>query len=350
MTFEEINKNAYDLTQSEVKKVRSQMVDDYNRALKDINKQIRKVYNETLSGVAPERYFAVMTKYNRLKNLRDSIQKAYMKSARDAGRKIEAAAKLAISNLYYRHMYALNWSAEAQDVFVVLNEKVIQVSVYGTPEIWQEIRERKLREIERVFGELREYQPQSGTLLEELIKKRRPQVLSDIESNIRQGLIKGEGVQKVSRRIRDVMGTDINNAERIVRTESHRNMLAGNFAMTEAARSEGVDVRREIASVLDDRTRRQSAQVDGLKENEEGYFIYPGGVRVRIPGNSGIARYDVNDRESVVNRVPGIEPNTRRARDPVTGENEIISFKSFDEWAKSKGLRRNRYGEIIRPD
>ncbi len=337
MTWEEANKASYNMTKREINKVRDMMVDDYDAALKDITRRLRKAYNEVLDGVAPERYHAVMTKYNRLKKLNKEIQSAYMKHARSAGRKIEASSKLAISNAYYRQLFTLEWSGN--EVFTLLPDEVIQASVQGTPVEWGRIAEE--------FGDMDDYLPQSGTLLEELIKKRRPQVLSDIESGIRQGLIKGEGFRKTARKIRDVMGTDINNARRIARTEGHRNMMQGNYASTQAAKQKGVEIKRQIVAVLDNRTRPQSAQVDGLVENEQGYFEYPGGVQVRIPGNSGVPGWDINDREAVINIAEGVEPTTRRARNPVTGETDIINFSDFDTWAKNNGLTRNRYGQLL---
>jgi len=99
--------------------------------------------------------------------------------------------------------------------------------------------------------------------------------------------------------------------------------------------------------VIGDRTRPQSAQVDGRMENDDGFFKYPGGALVKIPGNSGVPGWDINDRESVINIIDGVPPTTRRARDPVTGETDIISFRSFDEWAKENGLTRNRYGQLL---
>ncbi len=339
MTYQDANRSAYNLTAREIGQVENMMVDDYNAALKEINRKLRKVYNEILDGVKPDRYYAVMTKYNRLKNLNKEVQAAYLKHARSAGRKIEASSKVAISNAYYRNLYLIEWSGK--EVFTLLPDDVIKASVYGTPQEWARIA--------KDFGEQSKYLPQSGTLLEELIKKRRPQVLADIESGIRQGLIQGEGYRKTARKIRDVMGTDINRALKITRTEGHRNMMQGNYAASQTAKAQGVEMKRQIVSVLDDRTRPQSAQVDGEIENDQGYFQYPGQL-VQIPGNSGRPEWDIYDRESVINIIDGVEPTTRRARAPSgpnEGETDIISFKYFDEWAKENGLTRNRYGQLL---
>lgn len=338
MTFQELQKSAYTFTEREVKAVSKQMVDDYKVAIEAVDKELNKLYLETLSGVKPENYFAVASKYDRLENLLTRFEKQYLDAARRAGRKIKQAAELSLSNLYYRHMYAINWSPAADNVFVALNPKVIEAAVYGQAAAWDELVRR--------YGEREAYLPESGTLLNELIKKRRPQVLSDIRANIRQGLIQGHCYKKTARKVRDTLNTDINKALRIVRTESNRNMNIGNLAINRVAKDEGVDVQRQIVSVLDDRTRPQSAQVDGLVENEQGYFVYPNGTLVRTPGNSGVARWDINDRESVINIVEGIQPTVRRARNPDTGKTDLISWGSFDDWRKSHGLKKNRYGQF----
>jgi hypothetical protein len=138
-----------------------------------------------------------------------------------------------------------------------------------------------------------------------------------------------------------------NNAERIIRTETHRTRSLGHYAASQDAKSQGARIRRQIVSVLDDRTRAQSAAVDGRYENEDGLFLYPGGVLVAVPGDSGVPGWDINDRESVIDVVEGWDPETRRARNPATGENEVIGMQSFREWADAVGLRRNRYGELV---
>lgn len=340
MTFDELQKSSYLLTEKEVKVLSKQMAADYKGAIEAIDKELHKLYLKTLSGVKPENYFAVASKYDRLENMLVRLEKQYLRTARAAGRKVAQSAELSLSNLYYRQMYAVNWSPAADGVFVALNPKVVEAAVYGQAAAWDKLK--------KIYGDRKDYMPQSGTLLDELIKKRRPQVLSNIRSNIRQGLIQGHGYKKTARKVRDVMSTDLGNALRIVRTESNRNMNIGNLAMNRAAKDAGLGVQRQIVSVLDDRTRSQSAQVDGLVENKDGYFEYPGGILVRTPGNSGIPGYDINDRETVINIVDGIKPTMRRARNPMTGKTDLISWKSFDDWAKEKGLSYNKSGQLVK--
>jgi hypothetical protein len=40
------------------------------------------------------------------------------------------------------------------------------------------------------------------------------------------------------------------------------------------------------------------------------------------------------------------EPKARRGRDPVTGQNQVFDYKTFEQWAREKGLKRNKYGKL----
>jgi hypothetical protein len=46
-------------------------------------------------------------------------------------------------------------------------------------------------------------------------------------------------------------------------------------------------------------------------------------------------------------QVDGIQPTARRARNPVDGKNEIISWESFEDWRKENGLQYNKRGILV---
>lgn len=347
MTYEEIVNSSYNLTEREVAAVARQMRSDYRAAVKKMEAELSKLWLEILDGVDESRRYAVAVQYNRLDNLIRAVNSEYMRVARLVSQNANHASLVSISNLYYRQLYVSNFAPGASGLFTVLSPAVIEASVYGTTKVWDELKRAAKERIARTAGSVDEYLPKSGTLIRELTRKRRAGVLSDLETAIRQGIIQGTGFRKTARRVRDILGTDLNNALRIVRTESHRNMLAGNFAMTQSARAEGLDARRQIVSVRDDRARPQSITVNRQMEDDEGYFIYPGGVKVRYPGNSGVARWDINDRESVITIIDGVEPTVERVRNPRTGRTEIISWNGFDEWRRANGIRLNSFGQMV---
>ncbi len=178
--------------------------------------------------------------------------------------------------------------------------------------------------------------------------KNRRRTIDKLKTELTQGMIQGKSFQQTSKAVADVMNNSISNAQRIVRTESMRAMNAGSFANYNAALSVGADLYRQILATLDTRTRQQSQEVDGRTDKDHpGYFLYPGGVKVAYPGNSGVAGWDINDRERSINVVPGHEPNSRRGRNPVTERNEIMTFRDFPAWARENGLRKSASGKYV---
>jgi AraC-like DNA-binding protein len=339
LTLRELQDQGYNITRREYMALHGRVTQELKTALDESRRKLRKLYDK-LDSVKPEDYYVTAVKFNRLTRLQDDLIRAYNAAARRSGTVIQNAAEVAISNAYYRQQFAMVLGTSVLDnvdmVFTVLPSEVIEASVYGTA---TKIRER--------FGKASDYIPQSGTFLERVLDRNRQADVDKIRTAVTQALTLGEGYQKAARRVKDILDTTATNAERIIRTEGHRNQVAGQYAMTQEARAQGVEVTRRIESVLDDRTRPQSVQVDGRYENDEGYFEYPGGALVKMPGNSGVAGWDINDREAVIDIIEGVEPTVRRARDPVTGETEIISYRSFNEWAAGNGLRKNRYGQWV---
>jgi hypothetical protein len=284
-------------------------------------------------------------KFDRLQALQKKVQTQYIKASIAAGNMTVESSKMAITNNFYKQQYAVAF-ANASPVslsFSVLNPAVVEISVLGTPTVWAKIGKDAQERISKKFGDLTRYQPKHGTLTETILKNR-AQDLQKIQSSITQGLIQGKSFAKTAKNVKGVLDTSASNAIRIVRTESMRNMNAGAFANHNQAVSQGLDMNRQILSVLDTRTRSQSQTVDTQIANEEGYFTYPGGLLVSFPGNSGVAGFDINDRETVIEIIEGQSPELRRGRNPVTGKNEVMSFRSYDEWMKGNGFTQNKTG------
>jgi len=101
-----------------------------------------------------------------------------------------------------------------------------------------------------------------------------------------------------------------------------------------------------VVETLDDRVRQQSVQMDGDYSNEKGEFLYPNGEWHYL-GRSGVARWDINDRGTAVTVDQEFPPESRIQRDPETQKNTIQPYTNADDWIKSKGLTKNRYGEIL---
>jgi hypothetical protein len=376
MNLKELQESAYVLTAAEVEKMNKTIAADYLEAIKAMDRQLKNTYAKYLTGIKKENYHAVMSKYQRLERLIAETQAEYLKALKKSGNYTKEAAELSLNNMFYRQQYSINWPLDTNTVFTPINPIIAEASVQGTQQAWLNIRtETKARFIEK-YGPFEEYLPKAGTLLEELIVNRRAGTLASIETTIRQAIIKGESYTKTAKKISKIMDNDYSKSLRIVRTESQRNANIGNYVATQEARAQGVKIKRQVLAVLDNRTRQQSQQIDGQIANKDDYFVYPGGVKVRTPGNSGVPGWDINDRETVIDIVNGVSPEIRRARDPLKSQQwenatakerknkmlddgtvlfspseqtDIISFEKFPEWAKDNGMKQDKNGKWYLP-
>jgi hypothetical protein len=134
--------------------------------------------------------------------------------------------------------------------------------------------------------------------------------------------------------------------KRLIRTEVNR---IRNDASRDQWLNEQDIVKSKYQAVetLDNRTRRQSIIMDGDFSNSKGEFKYPGSAGWHFLGRSGIAKYDVNDRGTAISVDQEFPPESRIERDPVSGKNKIVPYTSALDWVKSKGLKKNVYGELL---
>ena len=353
MTYMQMQERALRLTANELQQFSRELARQYMIAGREIRVQVERFYARTLSGIPPENYYNEAIRFDRLQKLQRQVDDLYVQAARQAGIQVRQASRLSFLNTFARNAYALNLVTPAINLtFLKLPSSLVDIAVLGTPQAWRELDTRVRRRIERTFGGPAAYQPRYGTL-SRLLTDRRNNDLRLIRDRLVQGIIQGQGFRQTARDIRRQVDISRANALRIVRTETHRTQNAGHYANAQWGRSQGAQIRRQIVSTLDSRTRPQSAQVDGQFENDAGVFIYPGGVEVVYPGNSGVARFDINDRERVISTVEGFPPNERRARsyNPQTGRfdgpTEIMSYELFPAWARRVGLRRTQYGAYL---
>lgn len=146
-------------------------------------------------------------------------------------------------------------------------------------------------------------------------------------------LLSGQSIAKTSRQIRERFDVSKYYADRLVRTETnHFNNEADAMAYEE------MDVEMYVfMATLDTRTSTKCQELDGqkfpLKEREVGKNYPPMHPNCR----SKTRAYMGEEIEKTLQR---------RARNPVTGKNEIVGNISYEEWAKQNGLELEHYGKL----
>ena len=151
-------------------------------------------------------------------------------------------------------------------------------------------------------------------------------ILAESLSEIIGGaMLSGQSIQKTARQIRERFDVAKYYAERLVRTEvNHFNNEADAMAYEE------MDVEKYVfLATLDTRTSTICQELDNevfeLKERQVGVNYPPMHPNCR----SKTRVYMGEELEKTLKR---------RARNPVTGKNEIIDNMSYSEWAKKHGL------------
>lgn len=151
-----------------------------------------------------------------------------------------------------------------------------------------------------------------------------------IASAVTQGVLQGEDLGQVSKRIRSVADMDERAAMRTARTAMTSAQNAGRLDAYRRAAAMGIDVRKQWLATLDQRTRhshrRLDGEVAGLDEAFSNGLMYPGDPE------SGRGSEVYNCRCTLVPEIDGVDQSDapRRSR---------LGDMSYEEW-RSYGARK----------
>jgi hypothetical protein len=250
-----------------------ELLQAYTSALKEIKAMIAKMFEKYGDQVG----YKDLILYQRLTNLELSIAKQ-IKPLTGVGKKSIEQAFSAIAKESFKVMgNAIETSAGVSVGFGVLNENVISASIIN---------------------------PMQRIKWPDVLAENSAKYLSQIKSELSQGLIKGEGYAKIANRIERATELSANKTLRIVRTEGHRAQSVGRTVAIDkvegSAERLGIKVVRVWLATSDDRTRDSHREMDGKEADEDGFFTLPSGVRTEAPGLTGLPEEDINCRCTVI--------------------------------------------------
>lgn len=274
MNKDQINKRLADLlkkadTNSDklLAEFEKELLKVYRQSLEEIKKLIAKIYEKYGDTVD----YADMVSYNRLTNLEQQIAGEIKKLTNKNIKTTTSTLKNIYSEQFYRSGFAFEQSLGAKLGFGLLNPDVIKASV--------------LNPLDRITWPDR-------------MKDHAQQFVKQIQTELTQGLIQGEGYGKIAKRIVDKTGINAGKVIRIVRTEGHRVQSAGSLLAYDktqtAADRLGLKTVKVWIATLDNRTRDSHQKMDGKEANDEGIFTLPSGATTEAPGLSGVAEEDIN--------------------------------------------------------
>jgi hypothetical protein len=345
MRFSSFQHQGLLLTEREVLLHATRVRASYKIALSNIKKRIDSFYIKHMVK-KPKRW--ELTNIARLKELEKQIINEYNKVIPAVQRDVRKASQTAFTNNYYRQQYAGTIFTNFTAAFTPVDVKAAEIAVNWDRFAWSSLKnkyeENKYSPYRPKWADRRKttYKPKT---LKEVLQAGDKLAVNRIRKTLQTGILAGDSVNVMKRSLTDVFEKTGRNAEKIIRTESQRAMSSAQYLNNETLKDQGIDVSRVWDATLDTRTREQSEQMDGQKEDEDGLFHYPNGATGRYPGDSGVAEYDINERCTANTLLNGENPDLRRVRNPETGKTEVVSYQNFGEYAKENNLTRSKYGE-----
>jgi SPP1 gp7 family putative phage head morphogenesis protein len=150
-----------------------------------------------------------------------------------------------------------------------------------------------------------------------------------VSSAITQGILQGESIPNIGKRLKTVVGMDRSAAIRNARTATTGAENAGRVDSYVEAESKGIELEQKWEAVLDLRTRSEHRQLDGQTCPVHGAFEIDG-EQIRYPGDPEAPGYLVyNCRCQLVAEIKGIEYKGKRW-------DRLPDGMSYEEWKKYK--------------
>ena len=157
-----------------------------------------------------------------------------------------------------------------------------------------------------------------------------------IQSSVLQGILQGESMDKIARRMRDVCGMDARAAIRNARTATTGAENAGRLDSMNRALGLGVQLKKLWLATRDSRTRDSHVLLDGeLREVNEKFSngcMHPGDPH-------GAPAEVYNCRCAMRSKVDGADPYS-----PDLSRNQRLGGMSYEQWKEAHRFSKNLHG------
>lgn len=153
-----------------------------------------------------------------------------------------------------------------------------------------------------------------------------------ITSALTQGILQGESIDKLSRRMRSVAEMDYKASIRNARTAMTGAQNAGRLDGYERANDMGIETQKQWLAVMDDRTRHEHRMLDGQRVDVDDPFEVDG-YEIMYPGDpAGEPEMVYNCRCTMICAIKGFE------KDFTDRKNDALGDMTYDEW---KGIHES---------
>ena len=158
----------------------------------------------------------------------------------------------------------------------------------------------------------------SGVPFSERIWGNNDALVKALRTELTQGIIQGDSIDKMARRMRKSFNTSVSNSQRLMRTESARIISS---AQEKIYQESGVVQELIYTATLDNKTSKICRDRDGKR------WKIDDDKRPKIPAHP-------NCRSCWIPAVKDYQPKKRKDNE----SKEIIDYKNYEEWSKAKGI------------
>jgi len=164
-----------------------------------------------------------------------------------------------------------------------------------------------------------------------------------ITAAINRGILLGDPIQDIAKRLVTVASMDLNAAVRSARTATTAAECAGRIDTYKYAQSIGIEMEQEWLATLDGRTRHEHRLLDGQRV-AVGEAFHVDGASIRYPGDPQAPGYLIyNCRCTLVSAVKGIDQSDAPRASKLGG----MSYEGWKAWKEQKSVEKSGKSGII---
>ena len=315
--------------------VSAKLREQYTQAYNEVKERAAELYARAQTATNQADRMGAIARYKRLDALAENIKA----SEQALGRKVISAVEKASANAFiFGHRSVVNSLSEHRQALL---QKRIE-NTLTTANV------RNLAMLPQAAIDAAVATELTGLPIRMRLLKQTRENYTRIRSTVTQAIIRGDAYPRMVEQLKDLYDNHYWQADRVVRTETHRSMVHGQIYAYDKAKERGIEIRRMWVASLDVRTRPSHGALDGTYANDEDMFSIDG-VQAPGPSQFGIAAEDINCRCRVIAVLPGYEPDMRRIKQEQGSE--VKEFQTFEQWEAAQKAQAAKQGvqQVVQP-
>lgn len=298
------------LTTEELNKFEKEIVKIYSDTLIKVTKDLKNVIDKLDMDLEPEERLTYLNKKNRLEGLLKLMMNDIHKSNLEAVKKInEFIIQTFINNQEYG-AYLVEHTSGVELSWSLYSKDVVKGIVTGSSNPFYMLALDSFKDKDLVYRAL--------------------------QRELTQGILLGEGIPKLAKRIQKIVGGSRYDSIRIARTETTRAENAGRLDSFKQAEDQGLKIKKQWLATIDSRTRKSHADLNFETVALDKKFSNG----LEHPGGNGKASEVVNCRCTMTVDFTGLEITEKERK-----LNEDLKRMSFAQWQENYKERKKGNGK-----